>query len=262
MAMRTIPHRLLWPLDRGLRGAVRGIAFTGKELHEVLRQARLLLALVAGPFLILLLFGTSYRGEVVQQPTVLVLPTSTGLSTNVNDYVDAFQFPFTFAGIVRTPDEARALVKAGRASVIAVLPDDAWQRIQSGQHPLVTVTFDKVEPVRANYLTYYAYVEVNELNRRVLISIMDQARTQNPQATGPAAAGLCAADADGREPIQQPGAAAGRDGRHEYARTDGNAHDTEPVGPQDTRAVVRRCASSTSTHQPSARDDFHSGQPR
>ena len=90
MAMRTIPHRLLWPLDRGLRGAVRGIAFTGKELHEVLRQARLLLALVAGPFLILLLFGTSYRGEVVQQPTVLVVPASTGFSTNVQDYRTPF----------------------------------------------------------------------------------------------------------------------------------------------------------------------------
>ena len=69
--------------------------------------------------------------------------------------------------------------------MIAVLPDDAWQRIQSGQHPLVTVTFDKLEPVRANYLTYYAYVGVNELNRRVLISVLDQASAQNPRVAGP-----------------------------------------------------------------------------
>ena len=93
MAIRALPHRRPWLLDRPLRGLVRGVAFTGKELHEIFRQPRLLLGLVVGPFAILLLFGTAFKGQVVQQPTVLVVPPQTGLSTNTADYADAFSFP-------------------------------------------------------------------------------------------------------------------------------------------------------------------------
>src|SRR6478609_3958499 len=109
MAIRAIPHRRPWLLDRPLRGAVRGIAFTGKELHEIFRQPRLLLGLVVGPFAILLLFGTAFKGQIVQQPTVLVVPAATGLSANTADYADAFQFPFTLQSVVRTPEEARGI---------------------------------------------------------------------------------------------------------------------------------------------------------
>lgn len=185
MAIRTIPHRRPWLLDRPLRGAVRGVAFTGKELHEVFRQPRLLLGLVVGPFLILLLFGTSFKGQIVPQPTVLVVPTATGLSTNTADYADAFQFPFTLASVVRTPEEARGIFDSGKASVMVTLPADAYQRIRAGQHPLVNVTYNELEPVRSNYLKFYSYVETNELNRRVLISVVNQARAQNEQASGP-----------------------------------------------------------------------------
>ncbi len=185
MAIRAIPHRRPWLLDRPLRGAVRGIAFTGKELHEIFRQPRLLLGLVVGPFAILLLFGTAFKGQIVQQPTVLVVPAATGLSTNAADYADAFQFPFTLQSVVRTPEEAQALFNTGKASVIVALPADAYQRIRDGQHALVNVTYNELEPVRSNYLKFYSYVEANELNRRVLIAVVNQAKSQNPNTAGP-----------------------------------------------------------------------------
>ena len=43
------------------RFIIRTSAFVSKELVEILRQTRLLLALVLGPFLILLLFGRGFR---------------------------------------------------------------------------------------------------------------------------------------------------------------------------------------------------------
>ncbi|MCA1668957.1 MAG: hypothetical protein LC793_16495, partial [Thermomicrobia bacterium] len=185
MAIRATPRHRPWLLDRPLRGVVRGVAFTGKELHEIFRQPRLLLGLVIGPFAILLLFGTAFKGQIVQQPTVLVVPAQTGLSTNAADYTDAFQFPFTLQSVVRTPEEAQALFDAGKATVIVALPADAYQRIQNGQHPLVNVTFNELEPVRANYLKFYSYVEANELNRRVLIAVVNQAKGQNQAVSGP-----------------------------------------------------------------------------
>ena len=47
-------------------------AFAKKEALDVLRQPRLLLALVLGPFAILLLFGLGYRNEVRPYRTILV----------------------------------------------------------------------------------------------------------------------------------------------------------------------------------------------
>jgi ABC-2 type transport system permease protein len=185
MAIRATQHRRPWLLDRPLRGVVRGVAFTGKELHEIFRQPRLLLGLVVGPFAILLLFGTAFKGQIVQQPTVLVVPAATGLSTNTADYADAFQFPFTLQSVVRTPEEAQNLLDAGKASVIVALPADAYQRIRDGQHALVNVTYNELEPVRSNYLKFYSYVEANELNRRVLIAVVSQAKSQNPNTSGP-----------------------------------------------------------------------------
>ncbi len=186
------PRPRPWIIDRPLRGAVRGAAFTGKELREVFRQPRLLLGLVVGPFLILFLFGTSFKGQVVQQPTVLVVPPTAGLSTNISDYVDAFQFPFTLQSVVGTVDQANALVGSGKATVVVALPPDSYQRIRAGQHPLINVTYNELEPVRANYLKFYSYVETNELNRRVLIAVVNQAKTQDPSTAQAPLAGYTA----------------------------------------------------------------------
>ncbi len=74
MATRSQPRTRTSPLNRVQRTAVRNVAFTAKELHELLRQPQLLLGLVIGPFLILFLFGAGFKGQVVDQPTVLVVP--------------------------------------------------------------------------------------------------------------------------------------------------------------------------------------------
>ena len=53
---------------------IRTSAFVSKELVEILRQTRLLLALVLGPFLILLLFGLGFRNEARPLRTLFVVP--------------------------------------------------------------------------------------------------------------------------------------------------------------------------------------------
>jgi len=63
-------------------------AFARKEMTEILRQPRLLLTLILGPFLILLLFGIGYKtltvtrlfhGEIVTDNGYLSLLLETGL---------------------------------------------------------------------------------------------------------------------------------------------------------------------------------------
>ena len=54
---------------------IRVSAFISKELVEILRQTRLLLVLVLGPFLILLLFGLGFRNEARVLRTLFVVPS-------------------------------------------------------------------------------------------------------------------------------------------------------------------------------------------
>lgn len=169
------------PRGRLSRGFVRNVAFTSKELREAIRQPQLLLGLVIGPFLILFLFGTAFRGQVVEQPTVLVIPPDSGLSANDESYRKQFSFPFTLAGVVSNVEDARGFVESGKARIIVELPTDSLARIQSGQHPLINITYDELEPVRASQLRFYSYVQTNELNRAVLIAVVEQARASNEE---------------------------------------------------------------------------------
>ena len=53
---------------------LRLISFPSKEIWEVLRQPRLVLTLILGPFLILLLFGVGYTGARPQVKVLMVVP--------------------------------------------------------------------------------------------------------------------------------------------------------------------------------------------
>ncbi len=163
------------------RWIVRNLAFTGKELREAIRQPQLLLGLVVGPFLILFLFGSAFKGQIVAQPTVLVVPPNSGLSADAEFYRKQFAFPFKLAGVVPTLDEAQRMVDDAQARVIVELPTDSLARIQSGQHPLINIIYDELEPVRASQVRFYSYVQTNELNRAVLIAVVEQARSSNEE---------------------------------------------------------------------------------
>ncbi len=84
--------------------------------------------------------------------------------------------------MVTTRADAQRLVDSGKAKIIVALPVDTLSRIQSGQHPLIDIVYDELEPVRASQLRFYSYVQTNELNRSVLIAVVDQAKAGN-QAT-------------------------------------------------------------------------------
>lgn len=164
------------------RWLVRNFAFTGKELREAIRQPQLLLGLVVGPFLILLFFGSAFKGQIVEQPTVLVVPPNSGLSANEEVYRKQFQFPFRLAAVVPTVAEAQGYLDSNRAKIAVELPTDSLARIQSGQHPLINIIYDELEPVRASQVRFYSYVQTNELNRAVLIAVVEQARVANEEA--------------------------------------------------------------------------------
>ena len=83
---------------------IRTAGFVRKELRSVLRQPRLILSLVVGPFLILLLFGFGYTEQTNPFRTLLVLESDdAGLATDIEELGDAFGSSIDLVGTTTDP---------------------------------------------------------------------------------------------------------------------------------------------------------------
>src|SRR5690349_13994636 len=69
---------------------IRIAGFVNKEITEVIRQPKLLLSLILGPFLILLLFGIGYVGEQGRPKAILVLPNEAKFTDQADVYREQF----------------------------------------------------------------------------------------------------------------------------------------------------------------------------
>lgn len=171
------------------RGLVRKTAFVPKELTEVRRQPRLLLSLVLGPFLILFLFGVGYSAS--QQPikTVVVLPADSPLSTDKAQYESAFSDPFTLDEVTKDAEAARQRLVDREVGVIAYFPADAYGTVSRGERATLQINYNEINPLQSQWLQYYAYVQTNELNKRILVEALKEAdkgrrgQGQNPEET-------------------------------------------------------------------------------
>src|SRR3970040_2238177 len=102
-------------MHRLFSSIIRTSAFLRKEIVEVLRQPRLLLTLVLGPFLILLIFGVGYRNQPRELRTLFVLQDDSGLGQNIQEYATTLGPQLIFAGT--TEDLASALQQLQRGQV-------------------------------------------------------------------------------------------------------------------------------------------------
>ena len=89
----------------------RIFAIAGKELRDVWRQPRLVLALVVGPFLILLIFGTGYQSIPPPLATILVVEEDSGLSGAVEELQESLE-PAVEIVVGSHPSSRRVLLRS------------------------------------------------------------------------------------------------------------------------------------------------------
>src|SRR5512139_3583725 len=108
---------------------IRTSAFIQKELVEILRQTRLLLALVLGPFLILLLFGLGFRNEARALRTIFVVPANdTAAQAQVQDYATSLGPQLVYRGVVTNLDQALFELRRGSVDAVVVIPGNAEEK--------------------------------------------------------------------------------------------------------------------------------------
>ena len=127
------------------KALTRILAIVGKELVSIVRRPGALLSLVLGPFLIMALFGLGYSGYRRPLDTVVVIPPSTGLSTDPKTYQDVAGEGLQVVQI--TPDENAAMAEltTQKVDVVVVAPADAQQQFQAGKRTQIVVRVNALD---------------------------------------------------------------------------------------------------------------------
>ncbi len=149
----------------------RVMAIAGKELRDVWRQPKLVLALVIGPFLILLIFGTGYQSVPPPLATVLVVEEGAGLTEEVEELQESLEPAVEIVGITQDLEEAERMLRSGEIDIVVATPDGAIETVRNDEQAVVEVFHDKLDPFDQAYITIFTRSSVDELNRRVLESV-------------------------------------------------------------------------------------------
>src|SRR3954451_8135073 len=89
-----------------VRRPMQVASYFRKEVVEVVRQPRLLLTLVIGPFLIMAVFGIGYRDTTQKMRTLFVVPKGSPLVHQVDTYARQLSEFVSYRGL--TSDRALA----------------------------------------------------------------------------------------------------------------------------------------------------------
>src|SRR3954449_5782036 len=98
----------------------RLLAFIGRELVEVRRRPGALASLVFGPFLVMAIFGLGYNGYKKPLPTLIVIPPSSELPTDVDTYRNVAGAGLEIVDVVSDAEAANARLESGEVEVVAI----------------------------------------------------------------------------------------------------------------------------------------------
>lgn len=160
------------------RPFIRASAFLSAEIYEILRQPRLILTLVLGPFLILLLFGIGYQNKARNLRTLFVVEKGDPLAQQIEQMAPSLGGQLIYKGVTDNKDEALNGLREGQLDLVAVAPPNATQTIQHNQQATFTLYHNEIDPVQVSYVEYFGRVYMDEVNRRVLEGLIQQ-ETQN-----------------------------------------------------------------------------------
>ncbi len=152
-------------LDSLIRSITRVLSFLGEEIVAMLRQPRLALTLILGPFLILLLVGIGYRAERPPMRTEFVVDQQNPLKSSIEKLASTRTPQFDFQGT--TSDEAGALerLRRGELDLVVVAPRDAAQSVQANQQAVFTLYHREIDPAQVGYVKYLGYLYADQASR-------------------------------------------------------------------------------------------------
>ncbi len=159
-------------------------SFFRKEWVEILRQPRLILTLVFGPFLILFLFGIGYQNQARPVRALFVASPSNELRATIKQYATTLGPDLVFVGITSDPREAIDKLAKGQVDLVVVPPANIQGLIRNNEQAVFTLYQNEIDPAQVSYIKYLGQNYIDEVNRRVLSTFAQQAQTDTRSLAG------------------------------------------------------------------------------
>jgi hypothetical protein len=153
------------------RLAVR--AFLDKELRVALGQRRLLLALVAGPFLLLVFFGIGFTGSRRQLQALLVVPERSSVPQSPLFYAQFFHWSMELTGVTTDGAAALTALDEGRVDVVVIPPNRPLDDLARDEPAVFQVVHKDLDPLEEAQLNALAFGHTRELNARVVEAVFE-----------------------------------------------------------------------------------------
>jgi ABC-2 type transport system permease protein len=144
-----------------------------KEVAGILRQPRLVVTLILGPFLILLLFGLGYSAQPFPLRTLFVVPEDSLLRPYLSDNAERLVKQIVYEGMTPNEESALARLRSGQVDVVIVVPGDILETVRTGQQAVIRVYHDEIDPIRVRYASSLADVLADQANQRILLTIAE-----------------------------------------------------------------------------------------
>ena len=150
------------------------LGFAKKELEDIIRQPRLLLMLVLGPFLVLLAFGLGYKRNPDPYKTLFVIPAGSPIAAQVDKYASDLGRYVRYEGSTQDAAAARARLDRGDIDVVVEFPGDPLTTVLKGQQAPITVSHNRLDPIEQTAIDFAARLAVDEINSEILATIVTQ----------------------------------------------------------------------------------------
>lgn len=163
-----------------MRGFLRRSGgFFVKEIRDVLRQPRLILTLVVGPFLVLLLLGVGYKQNRPDLRAVFVAPGGAEDVAQIEEYALLMTSRLDLEEVTTEATEALERLRLGHLDIVAVFPSDPEARLLNSRTAPITVYHAELDPFDEAYIRFVAELAATEINEELLETLAAEGQQES-----------------------------------------------------------------------------------
>ncbi len=153
---------------------IRISSFLSKELTEIVRQPRLILMLVLGPFLVMFLFGLGYPDQNRALRTLFVAEDPSSLQGDMKVITEATSPSIINQGVENNKQAALSKLASNQTDLVILIPQNALETVRKNKQAQFIIYHNEVDPFQVAYIQSVARIYVDEVNRRLLQSVAEQ----------------------------------------------------------------------------------------
>jgi ABC-2 type transport system permease protein len=167
-----------------LKFLIRISSFMSKELTEILRQPKLILTLVFGPFLIMFLFGLGYPEQNRTLRTTFVAEDPGSLQGEMSVFTESINPAIASQDVENNKQLALAKLALNQTDLVVVIPKDPFGTVKNNQQAKFIVYHNEVDPFQIGYIQSVARIYTDEVNRRILQTVTEQGQANAGNVQG------------------------------------------------------------------------------